>query len=129
MRIRFDQINQLSQLSKDKFGIDLTIEVNEFMQVYTIEKYSLSSTIDMFKTHYEIQKNVTKSNAVDGYEELLLALNNVISEKDCDVFQINIVTENSGYILFTDLQITELFGVLKMNRQRIDRKLELNESD
>lgn len=127
--IRFEEIEYLSKLSKEKFGVDIVSEITGLIQVYSIERYSLLSTIGVMSTHFKIQKGVTKSDAVEGYEELLNALNNEIREQDFDVYQVNVVTENSGYMFFTDLDMKQLFGILKMNKQRVVRNVELTEKN
>lgn len=129
MEIQFENLEELSKLSKEKFGVDWSTEIAGLVQIYSIEKYSLSETVGVFGTHYKIQREVTKSNAVDGYEALLISLNKEIDNGDLELLQVNIVTEESGYLMFTDLSFNELFGVLKMNKQRLERKSELNEQN
>lgn len=107
--------------------MDLTSEINGLVQIYSVAKHSLLSTIDVFRTHHKIQSEITNSEAVEGYDELLESLINEVQQQDFELYQINIVSENSGYIFFTDLNIRQLYGVLKMNKQRIDRNTELNE--
>lgn len=129
MQIKFRNIAHLSQLSKEKFGLDLTSEINGLLQIYSVKKYGLLSTIEIFSTHHKIQTEVTNSNAAEGYDELLESLENEVQQEDFEIYQINILSENSGYIFFIDLTLTQLFGVLKMNKQRIDRNVELTEKN
>lgn len=129
MEIQFENIEELSKLSKKIFGVDWVSEITGLVQIYSIEKYKLSETIVVFGTHFKIQKDVTKSTAVEGYEDLLSSLKKERDKCDFELFQVNIVTEKSGYLLFTDLCFNELFGILKMNKQRLDSKSELNEQN
>jgi len=129
MQIEFKNIEYLSKQSKEKFGMDLTSELKGLIQIYSVAKYGLLSTIDVFRTHHKIQNEITKSEAAEGYEMLLESLMNEIKEQDFELYQINIVTENSGYMFFTDLNLRQLYGILKMNKQRIDRNAELNDKN
>lgn len=129
MKIEFESIERLVNLSKQKFAVDLTNEILGLIQVYSIEKYSLSSTICVFRTHCKIQNDITKSNAVEGYDVLLMNLEKEVEISDPHIFQINIVTENKGYMFFTDLELKTLLGVLKMNKQKLDPKIELKENN
>jgi hypothetical protein len=129
MQIEFKNIEYLSKQSKEKFGMDLTSELKGLIQIYSVAKYGLLRTIDVFSTNHEIQNETTKSKAAEGYEMLLESLMNEIQEQDFELYQINIVTENSGYIFFTDLNLSQLYGILKMNKQRIDRNAELNDKN
>lgn len=129
MQFEFEKIERLVNLSKQQFDLDLTNEILGLIQVYSIEKYSLSSTISIFRTHCKIQNDITKSNAVEGYDVLLTNLEKEVKVSDPYIFQINIVTENKGYLFFTDLELKTLLGVLKMNKQKVDAKIELKEND
>lgn len=129
MQIEFKNIEYLSNLLKEKFGIDLTSEIYGFVQIYSVTKHGLLSTIDVYSIHHKIQNETTNSEAVEGYNELLESLIKEVKQEDFELYQINIVSEKSGYILFTDLNIKELYGVLKMKKQNIDRNTELNEKN
>jgi hypothetical protein len=129
MQIEFNQIVELCNQTNENLRIPLKFEILEFIQIKTVEKYKISSTIGIFQTHQKIQNEITYSDAVEGYENLLERLTKEYKNEghDFEVFQIDIISEKSGYLLFSDINLKILYGILKFNKLKINRDIEINE--
>jgi len=126
MKIEFEHLIVLADMIPAPLGLKISSELSGLIQVYSIEQFGLIESYSVFETHRKIQEEVTFSNAVNGYAALLDNLKVESEFADPQILQINVVTENKGYIFFTSLNYEKMYGVLSMNKQKLSKESELN---
>lgn len=108
--IEFESNFNNSKYNRVKEIINLIVDEKLNYKLISEFKLNKREVFDIFNTRFEIQKFVTKIDAIQGYEDLLFNINNISNEV---VFVIIVLKAEEFFIqLFINSENEKIVGVL-----------------
>lgn len=118
--MEFNKVCLLFQIEKDKsFVEEIRLEV-ENGEIFYHSGFILSSqeAYEMLWGRNQFQIQMRKNKTVLGYDEILPIINSI---KDDQLLSFSITTRDYSYMIYTDTNITKLFGIVRSPYSNIEK--------
>lgn len=127
MKIDFQTIQELVKNYKGEFLIELKDQMNGLIKIDCAFVRETQILFDIYARRYEIQRDLTKHDRIDGWKSLIPNLK-IEAAIPNSITQLTVViTESFGYAIFSSPDFLTVFGVLKFKDLRVSRKAEIDE--
>jgi hypothetical protein len=99
----------------------LTHLLHDTIRIHAPITLETSHALGVYQIREQIQREVTRKEVALGYEVLLT---NLAKEADKEVAVCWVSTVESGYLVFANVGLSRVIGILKLPYSKNDKKLE-----